>query len=106
MAGWLDVFYWRWWISWLPFVGVFIARISRGRTIREFMIGVMFVPTTIAFFWLWMSGGNAIWQELHMGAGVASADGASVIQTVRTGNCQVLCSGPSTTSVQPAEWAT
>ncbi|UWQ12318.1 BCCT family transporter [Aliiroseovarius crassostreae] len=84
-GGW-TIFYWGWWISWSPFVGVFIARISRGRTIREFMVGVMFVPTTIAFFWLCMFGGNAIWQELHMGAGVASADGAGIIQTVRDWN--------------------
>lgn len=48
-GGW-TIFYWGWWISWAPFVGMFIARISRGRTIREFMVGVMFVPTTIAFF--------------------------------------------------------
>ena len=84
-GGW-TIFYWGWWISWSPFVGVFIARISRGRTIREFMIGVMFVPTAIAFFWLCMFGGNAIWQELHMGAGPASADGAGIIQTVRDWN--------------------
>ncbi|UWQ81624.1 BCCT family transporter (plasmid) [Leisingera sp. S132] len=84
-GGW-TIFYWGWWISWSPFVGVFIARISRGRTIREFMVGVMFVPTTIAFFWLCMFGGNAIWQEMHMGSGVASADGAGIIQTVRDWN--------------------
>jgi len=74
------IFYWGWWISWAPFVGLFIARISRGRTIREFMVGVMFVPTTIAFFWICMFGGNAIWQELN------SAGGAGVIETVRAWN--------------------
>lgn len=84
-GGW-TIFYWGWWISWSPFVGVFIARISRGRTIREFMVGVMFVPTTIAFFWLCMFGGNAIWQELHMAGGPAAADGAGIIQTVRDWN--------------------
>ncbi len=84
-GGW-TIFYWGWWMSWSPFVGVFIARISRGRTIREFMIGVMFVPTTIAFFWLCMFGGNAIWQEIHMGAGPGSVDGAGIIQTVRDWN--------------------
>ena len=56
-GGW-TIFYWGWWISWAPFVGMFIARISRGRTIREFMVGVMFVPTTIAFFWLCIFGGH------------------------------------------------
>ena len=84
-GGW-TIFYWGWWISWSPFVGMFIARISRGRTIREFMVGVMFVPTMIAFFWLCMFGGNAIWQEMHMGAGPASELGAGIIQTVRDRN--------------------
>ena len=77
------IFYWGWWIAWSPFVGVFIARISRGRTIREFMVGVMFVPTTIAFFWLCMFGGNAIWQELHAVGGPAAEGGAGIIETVR-----------------------
>lgn len=62
-GGW-TIFYWGWWISWAPFVGMFIARISRGRTIREFMVGVMFVPTTIAFFWLCIFGGNALHMEI------------------------------------------
>ena len=79
-GGW-TIFYWGWWISWAPFVGMFIARISRGRTIREFMVGVMFVPTTIAFFWLCMFGGNAIWQELHAAGGPGAVGG--VIETVR-----------------------
>ena len=81
-GGW-TIFYWGWWISWAPFVGMFIARISRGRTIREFMVGVMFVPTTIAFFWLCMFGGNAIWQELNAVGGPAAEGGAGVIETVR-----------------------
>ena len=81
-GGW-TIFYWGWWISWAPFVGMFIARISRGRTIREFMVGVMFVPTTIAFFWLCMFGGNAIWQELNSAGGPGVAGGAGVIETVR-----------------------
>ena len=65
---------------------MFIARISRGRTIREFMVGVMFVPTTIAFFWLCMFGGNAIWQELNAVGGPAAAGGAGIIETVRAWN--------------------
>ena len=71
-GGW-TIFYWGWWISWAPFVGLFIARISRGRTIREFMVGVMFVPTTIGFFWLCMFGGNAIYLELNATGGVGTA---------------------------------
>ena len=62
--GWWTIFYWGWWISWAPFVGMFIARISRGRTIREFMIGAMFVPTSIAFLWLAIFGGSALHLEL------------------------------------------
>ena len=78
-GGW-TIFYWGWWISWAPFVGMFIARISRGRTIREFMVGVMFVPTTIAFFWLCIFGGNAIYAELHAEGGVGTAGVAQLIR--------------------------
>ncbi|MTI20677.1 BCCT family transporter [Fulvivirga sp. RKSG066] len=58
------VFYWAWWISWSPFVGIFIARISRGRTIKEFILGVLLVPTLLTFLWLSVFGGSAIYQEL------------------------------------------
>ncbi|WP_313596551.1 BCCT family transporter [Psychrobacter sanguinis] len=58
------IFYWAWWVSWSPFVGVFIARISRGRTIREFLLGVLFVPMTILFFWFTTFGGVAVNMEL------------------------------------------
>ncbi|MHA6345837.1 BCCT family transporter [Roseivivax sp. CAU 1761] len=54
------IFYWAWWVSWSPFVGVFIARISRGRTIREFLLGVMLLPTSIMFFWFSAFGGTAL----------------------------------------------
>jgi choline/glycine/proline betaine transport protein len=81
-GGW-TIFYWGWWISWAPFVGMFIARISRGRTIREFMVGVMFVPTTIAFFWLCIFGGNAIYLELNADGGVGTA---GIVQLVRDWN--------------------
>jgi choline/glycine/proline betaine transport protein len=78
-GGW-TIFYWGWWISWAPFVGMFIARISRGRTIREFMVGVMFVPTTIAFFWLCIFGGNAIYMELNASGGVGTAGIADLVR--------------------------
>ena len=78
-GGW-TIFYWGWWISWAPFVGMFIARISRGRTIREFMLGVMFVPTTIAFFWLCIFGGNAMYLELTAESGVGTAGIAQLIR--------------------------
>jgi glycine betaine transporter len=59
MAGW-TIFYWAWWISWAPFVGMFVARISRGRTIREFIIGVVAAPTGFGFFWFAVVGGVGI----------------------------------------------
>jgi choline/glycine/proline betaine transport protein len=58
-------FYWGWWIAWSPFVGVFIARISRGRTIREFILGVLLVPTLLAFAWLTLLGGTALYIDMH-----------------------------------------
>ncbi|MBB5640287.1 BCCT family transporter [Cryobacterium roopkundense] len=56
------IFYWGWWISWAPFVGVFIARISRGRTVREFIAGVLLVPTLVTFVWFAVMGGSVIKQ--------------------------------------------
>lgn len=66
-TGWQEgwtIFYWGWWISWSPFVGMFIARISRGRTIREFLMGVLFVPTALTFAWLTVFGNSALHAEL------------------------------------------
>ncbi len=54
------IFYWAWWISWAPFVGIFIARVSRGRTIREFLIGVLMLPTLLSFFWFSIFGATAM----------------------------------------------
>ncbi|MEU8894855.1 BCCT family transporter [Nocardia sp. NPDC048505] len=54
------IFYWAWWVSWAPFVGTFIARISRGRTIREFLIGVLLVPSAVTTVWFCIMGGSAI----------------------------------------------
>ena len=59
IGGW-TLLYWGWWISWSPFVGMFIARISKGRSIREFMIGVLFVPTLFTFLWMTVFGNSAI----------------------------------------------
>ncbi|MGH3731721.1 MAG: BCCT family transporter [Micromonosporaceae bacterium] len=59
LAAW-SIFYWAWWISWTPFVGTFIARISRGRTIREFIVGVVLVPSVVSFVWFSVLGGAAI----------------------------------------------
>ena len=71
-------FYWGWWISWAPFVGMFIARISRGRTIREFILGVLLVPTLLAFVWLVLFGGTALHIELFGGGGITEAVKADV----------------------------
>ncbi|MDS9472733.1 BCCT family transporter [Sporosarcina pasteurii] len=63
LRSWIDgwtVFYWAWWISWSPFVGVFIARVSRGRTIREFLGGVLLLPALISFFWFSAFGATAM----------------------------------------------
>jgi len=61
--GW-TVFYWGWWIAWSPFVGMFIARVSRGRSIREFIGGVLFMATTLTFIWLSVFGDSALYVEL------------------------------------------
>ncbi|MFD2518058.1 BCCT family transporter [Salinimicrobium flavum] len=58
------VFYWGWWIAWSPFVGMFIARISKGRSIREFILGVLIVPSLITFFWITAFGSTSIQQAL------------------------------------------
>ncbi|MEJ8567726.1 BCCT family transporter [Elongatibacter sediminis] len=67
------LFYWTWWIAWSPFVGMFIARISKGRTIREFLGGVLLVPAVLSFLWFSVFGGAAIFAELYEGANVAAA---------------------------------
>jgi choline/carnitine/betaine transport len=62
-AGWLadwTVFYWAWWISWTPFVGMFIARISRGRSIKQFVVGVLLIPSAVSLLWFAIFGGAAI----------------------------------------------
>jgi len=66
-SGWQNswtVFYWAWWISWSPFVGMFIARVSKGRTVREFILGVLLVPSLLTFLWMTVFGGSGIWLEL------------------------------------------
>jgi len=68
------MFYWAWWIAWSPFVGIFIARVSRGRTIRQFIGGVLALPTLFVFVWMAAFGGTALHLELFDdGAGIAAA---------------------------------
>lgn len=68
IGGW-TIFYWGWWLAWAPFVGLFIARISRGRTIKEFIVGVMLIPTVFTLFWMTVFGNSAI--DLVYNQGVA-----------------------------------
>ncbi len=72
MSGW-TIFYWAWWISWAPFVGMFIARISRGRTIRQFVTGVLLVPSLVSVIWFSIFGGTAFNIQLK----AAESKGAS-----------------------------
>ncbi len=66
LHGW-TTFYWAWWISWSPFVGMFIARVSRGRTVREFIVCVLIIPTIVSIFWMTSFGGTAIHEFLTEG---------------------------------------
>ncbi|MGO3888152.1 MAG: BCCT family transporter, partial [Psychrobacter sp.] len=76
------IFYWAWWISWSPFVGVFVARISRGRTIREFILGVLLIPITILFLWFTAFGGSSVHMEL-MAAADPSIASPGLIEAVK-----------------------
>ena len=73
---WIDgwtLFYWAWWISWSPFVGMFIARISRGRTVREFVVAVLFIPSGFTFLWMTVFGNTAMILDQTVAAGQISA---------------------------------
>ncbi|WP_404317086.1 BCCT family transporter [Malaciobacter canalis] len=67
------VFFWGWWIAWSPFVGMFIARISRGRTFGEFVAGVLLTPTLITIVWIGLFGGTALYEELFLGKDIVTA---------------------------------
>ena len=66
MHGW-TTFYWAWWISWSPFVGMFIARVSKGRSVREFVICVLIIPTLVSVLWMNAFGGTAVFQFINDG---------------------------------------
>jgi choline-glycine betaine transporter len=74
LSGW-TILYWAWWVSWTPFVGMFIARISRGRTIRHFVTGVLLVPTLVSLLWFAIFGGSAIERQRTVGD-MVGADGS------------------------------
>ncbi|OHU86960.1 MULTISPECIES: BCCT family transporter [Pseudoalteromonas] len=77
LQGW-TVFYWAWWISWSPFVGMFIARVSEGRTIREFITAVLFIPTLVTVVWMSIYGGIAI-DQVQNGVGVLGTEGLTQV---------------------------
>lgn len=79
LAGW-TLFYWAWWMSWAPFVGTFIARISRGRTIRQFVVCVLLVPTLVSSVWFSILGGTAIYMEQNgVALSEANAEGSETV---------------------------
>ncbi|GEL08971.1 BCCT family transporter [Salisediminibacterium halotolerans] len=93
--GWYDawtIFYWAWWISWAPFVGSFIARVSRGRTIRSFAIGVMLAPTAASIVWFSIFGGAALFNEHYTDTSIIDA----VMQDEAAGFFALLESFPLT----------
>ncbi|WP_044469708.1 BCCT family transporter [Mannheimia massilioguelmaensis] len=79
LSSW-TILYWSWWASWAPFVGTFIAKISKGRTIREFILGVLFVPSLFNILWMTSFGGSAIWMDQQtQGALAAISDNAEAL---------------------------
>jgi glycine betaine transporter len=77
-VGTWTLFYWAWWIAWAPFVGTFIARVSRGRTIKEFVLGVLLVPTVFGFVWFSVFGGTGLHMEMIRQIPLAEAVGEDV----------------------------
>ncbi|MDZ8275214.1 BCCT family transporter [Microbacterium aquimaris] len=78
-ASWTS-FYWGWWISWAPFVGIFIARVSRGRTVRQFVLGVIGVPTLLGILWFAVLGGSALYLEMTRPGSMTLPDGSVNIE--------------------------
>ncbi|MGC5167269.1 BCCT family transporter [Luteimicrobium sp. DT211] len=74
-ASW-TTFYWGWWMSWAPFVGVFIARISKGRTVRQFVMGTLFVPTIVTFLWFAVMGGSALYRQIFTSDPIVAKGGS------------------------------
>jgi choline/carnitine/betaine transport len=78
LSGW-TIFYWAWWVSWTPFVGMFVARISRGRTIRQFVVGVLVVPSLVSLLWFAVFGGTAIDIQRRADATPDTGDGIATV---------------------------
>ena len=92
---WWTIFYYAWWIAFTPFVGLFLARISRGRSLREFIVGAMLVPTLVCFVWFAFVGGTAIDLELNGNAGGAILNAGQESQLYAT--LAQMLSGPMLT---------
>lgn len=86
-------FYWGWWISWAPFVGIFIARISKGRTVRQFVGGVILVPTAVTILWFSVLGGTALYGQLQGTGNLIGPDGAVDMQGALFGMLSQLPAG-------------
>jgi len=93
------LFYWAWWISWSPFVGTFIARISRGRTIREFVVGVLLVPSLFCFLWMTFFGDSAIALDRGVAEGGLSAAVANDVTVALFQFLEYLPAGALTSSL-------
>ncbi len=91
-GGW-TIFYWGWWISWAPFVGMFIARVSKGRTVREFIVGVVLIPSVVTFLWMSAFGGSALHTQAEGVRDIASA----VNENVSTATFDMLQAFPLST---------
>ncbi len=99
LSSW-TTFYWAWWVSWAPFVGVFVAKISRGRTIRQFVLGVLFIPSTIIVVAFVVLGGTAIWVQRT--SGTLAPDGtASSLPAPESSIFSVLAELPGGAIVAP-----
>ncbi len=80
--GWWTIFYWGWWLSWGPLVGMFIARISRGRTIRQFMLSALIIPPLGGFMWIIIFGGTALHIELFQGGNLIQVVNENITQSL------------------------
>lgn len=96
--GWWTIFYWGWWIAWAPFVGIFIARISKGRTIKEFVLGVLLAPTILATFWITIFGNTAIFIELFGAGGITEVVNKDITMALFT-TLELMDLGPMLTLI-------
>ena len=97
------LFYWAWWISWAPFVGMFIARISRGRTVREFILAVLLLPTAFTFIWMTVFGNTALILDQGVAAGAISK-AVTAMSRSRCSSSSNTCPGRPPLRRLPCSW--